>query len=381
MKNIQGCPHLPAGTIPIDFDLDLQAAGIGIWSWDIARDRIEITEFGRILHGLTSGTPVNYRGWLMTVYRDDQKPTHLVIQRALDEKTNYRNEYRVNHPDGTVRWIAIQGRGYFDVAGYPLRLMGALFDITEYKLTEQKLKDQHQALAHMARVATLGELSVALAHELNQPLTAILCNAQAGQRFLAQTPRDLDDLRAILSDIAADTQRAGAVVSRLRGLFKKEGAVQQALNINALIEEVTQLLRSELITKQVYLFLHLRADLPKTTGDPVQIRQVLLNLVMNGVEAMTASAVGLRQLRICTNLHDADRLEVVVRDTGPGIAPQMLEQIFKPFITDKPDGLGMGLAISRTIVSSHGGHLWAANAPDGGASLSFTLPVLGEINP
>jgi C4-dicarboxylate-specific signal transduction histidine kinase len=253
-------------------------------------------------------------------------------------------------------------------------------DVTARKNAEQALKDQLQALAHMARVSTLGELSAALAHELNQPLTAILCNAQAGKRILMQLPPDQEELSAILSDIAEDDRRAGTVVSRLRALFKKEDGVQQVLNINALVEEVAQLLRSEFITKQVFLNLQLGVDLPRVKGDPVQMRQVLLNLTMNGIEAMTTPS-GPHRLRICTSMHDADSLEVIVLDTGPGINPQMLEQIFEPFVTGKSQGLGMGLAISRTIVKAHGGRIWAENDPGGGAALRFTLPVFQGCNP
>lgn len=362
-------------------NLAVQAADIGIWSWDITRDRIEMTEFGRILYGRTFDELTNYRAWLMTLYTDDQEPTHQAIQRALTEKTDYRNEHRVVHPDGSVRWIAIQGRGDFDSAGKPLRLAGVLFDITLRKQTEQMLKNQQQMVAHIARVATLGELSAALVHELNQPLTAILCNAQAGQRFLAKTPPDTEELHAILADIVEADQRAGAMVSRLKKLFKKEAVEQQVLNINTLIEEVSQLLHSDLIAKQVSLLLHPAADLPQIMGDPVQVRQVLINLVMNGAEAMAALAADdSRQLRICTSLHDTGNLEVAVIDTGSGIHPQMLERIFEPFVSGKADGLGMGLAISRTIITAHGGRLWADNAPDGGATLRFTLPIIQEFN-
>ncbi len=356
----------------------IQAAGIGIWSWDIARDRIEISESGLVLHGLAADREVDYRAWLMTLHMDDREPAHRAIQRALEERTDYLNEYRVVHPDGSVCWVSCKGRVHLDEAGNPSRLTGILFDVTAHKQAEQALRDQHLALAHMARVSALGELSGALAHELNQPLTAILCNAQAGQRFVAQASPDPDELSAILADIAADGLRAGNVVSRLRGLFKKGEAVRQALNINALVEEVTQLLHSDLVIKQVSLLLHLGADLPKTMGDPVQLRQVLLNLITNGAEAMAASATCPRQMQIGTRLRDAYSLEVIVRDRGPGIAPQMLEQIFEPFVTGKPQGLGMGLAISRTIIATHGGRLWAENVPEGGAALCFTLPIIAE---
>lgn len=354
----------------------LQAAGIGVWSWNIASNLIEITESGWILHGLTHDAPISYRDWLMAMHMDDQEPTRRATQRALGEKNSCRIEYRVMLSEDDMRWIAIQCRARSGEAEKPLRLVGILFDITALKLAEQALKDQHQMLAHMARVSTLGELSAALAHELNQPLTATLCNALAGQRFLAQTQPNLEELGAILSDIEKDSQRAGAVVSRLIVLFKKEENVRQSLNINAIIAEVTQLLRSKFIENQILLLLNLGEDLPKIMGDPVQILQVLLNLIMNATEAMALSAGLRRQLQIRTGLFDAGNLEVVVHDTGPGIAPQMLKQIFEPFVSDKPHGLGMGLAISRTIVNSHDGRLWADTPPDGGAVLRFTLPVL-----
>lgn len=362
-------------------NLAVQVAGVGIWSWDTTHDRIELTEFARILHGLPFDTVVSYRTWLMNLHADDLESAHQAIQRALDKKSDYRNEYRVSHPDGSVRWILAQGRADYDDAGNPLRLAGVLSDVTARKNAEQVLKDQLQALAHMARVSTLGELSAALAHELNQPLTAILCNAQAGKRILTQSPPDQEELSAILSDIAEDDRRAGTVVSRLRALFKREDGVQQLLNINAVVEEVAQLLRSEFITKQVFLNLQLGVNLPGIKGDPVQVRQVLLNLMMNGIEAMAATASGPHRLRICTSMRDADSLEVIVLDTGPGINPQMLEQIFEPFVTGKSQGLGMGLAISRTIVNAHGGRLWAENDSGGGAALRFTLPVFQGCNP
>ncbi|WNV03985.1 ATP-binding protein [Candidatus Methylospira mobilis] len=359
-------------------DLAEKTADLGIWSWDIARDRFQITEFGRSLYGFASATPINYQGFLMTLHPDDRQPTQLAIQQVLTEKNDYRHEYRVIRQDGSVRWIVTLYRGNFDDAGKPLQLLAASVDVTARKQMEQELKVQQQMLIHITRVTTMGELSGALAHELNQPLAAILCNAQAGQRFLAKTPPDWKELRAIMNDITEADRRASQVVSRLRVLFKKDEVVQQGLHINTLTEEVTKLLHSDLIAKQVSLTLHLADNLQCTIGDPVQLTQVLINLVMNATEAMTSSATGLRQLRICTSLSDTATLEVAVHDTGSGIAPQALEQIFDPFITSKPHSLGMGLTISRIIINAHGGRLWAINNPDRGATLRFTLPITQE---
>lgn len=353
----------------------LQAAEVGAWEWDLARDQLEFTAYGRMMHGLPLEAAVSYRDWLMTVDEADRERAHQTMQCALDTGVDFRSEYRIGSADGSVRWVEIQGGGVFDREGTPQKLTGLLFDVAERKRVEQAVKEQHQAIAHLARVSTLGELSAALAHELNQPLAAILCNAQAGLRFLRQTPVDMAELRSIFADIVADDERAGAVVSRLRGLFRKEKTVRQDLNINVLVEDIAQLLRSEFIARQVTLSLRLGAGLPDTRGDTVQIRQVLLNLVMNAIEAMVVSD-GRRQLEIHTGLHDTENISVIVRDTGAGVEPQMREKIFEPFVSGKPQGLGVGLAICRSIAVDHGGRLWVDDAPEGGTAMHFVLPIV-----
>jgi len=214
-----------------------------------------------------------------------------------------------------------------------------------------------------------------MAHELNQPLTAILSNAQAAQRFLADGQTDLDEVRDILADIVAEAKRAGEVIRRLRLLLKKGEVQYQPLSVNEVVLEVLRVVRSDLVNQNVTVQTELAPDLPFVHGDRVQLQQVLLNLVMNACEAMTDAETDTRQLTIGTGQSEDGAVQVSVADQGPGIASERLEQIFESFYTTKPQGMGLGLAVCRTIITALKGRLWAANNPQGGATLSFTLPA------
>lgn len=361
-------------------ELLAQEANFSVWIWHAEHKLIQVKSFGRDMHGLPADKLVDYQAFLAAIHPDDREFVQQSMQRALRQQIDYRAEYRLADPAGPICWVAAVGRGGTNT-GRTSSLMGVSINITARKQAEQAAQEQQQMVLHMARVATLGELSGSLAHELNQPLAAILCNAQAGQRFLQQTPPDWQELRGILDDIVADDRRAGEVVGRLRMLLKKEPAVREKLNINALIQDVAKMLRRELTTKHTRLDLRLAEDLPAIHGDPVQIRQVLLNLLMNGAEATASVTAQARRLQVSSNMDETGTLQVAVQDNGPGIAPQRLEQIFQPFATSKPEGLGMGLSISHTIIAEHGGRLWASNAPEGGAVLNFTLPTIQENKP
>jgi len=232
-----------------------------------------------------------------------------------------------------------------------------------------------QDLTHIGRVSALGELTASLAHELSQPLTAILSNAQAAQRLVAGDVVDLEKVREILSDIVADDKRAAAVISGLRGLLKKGEPEFVPLDLNEIVGAVAWLMRSDTIMRNVSMSLELSPDLPGARGDRVQLQQVVLNLVLNGLEAMREPHAGARTLVIRTGRDGAAALRVTVEDSGPGIALKDLGHIFEPLYTTKSEGLGMGLAIVRTIVNAHGGAVGAENNLQGGASFRFTLPV------
>jgi C4-dicarboxylate-specific signal transduction histidine kinase len=257
-----------------------------------------------------------------------------------------------------------------------LHLLGEVFaNALARKQGELEAQRLRQDLTHIGRVSALGELTASLTHELSQPLTAILSNAQTAQRLVAADVVDLESVREILSDIVADDKRAAAVISRLRALIKKGEPELVPLDLNAIVGEVAWLLRSDTILRNVSMSLELAVDLPRVRGDRVQLQQVVLNLVANGLEAMREPHAGARTLAIRTARDGAAALRVTVQDSGPGIAEKDLGHIFEPLYTTKTEGLGMGLAIVRTIVRAHGGTVGAENNPQGGASLNVTLPV------
>jgi PAS domain S-box-containing protein len=251
-------------------------------------------------------------------------------------------------------------------------------DITERRRAEREAEEQRQQLTHLSRVAMLGELSGALAHELNQPLTAILSNAQAAQHLLASERIDPGELREILRDIADEDRRAGAVIGRLRALFKKGETHFQPLDVNELVNDVLHLASGDLASRSIESVMHLTTELPPVRGDRIQLQQVLLNLVMNACEAMDASGSGERTLIIRTGRAEDGSVLVSVSDSGPGVPADRVDRLFEPFFTTKQKGLGLGLSISRSIVSAHGARLWAENNPDHGATFHLALPATGD---
>ena len=252
-------------------------------------------------------------------------------------------------------------------------------DITARKKAEVEELQHRTELAHLSRVTMLGELSGSLAHELNQPLTAILSNAQAAQRFLAHDDVDLNEVRDILNDIVNQDKRAGEVIHRLRLLLKKSTVEHQLLDLNDVVSEVLKLVRNDLLNQKVTGQMELAPELPAIVGDRVQLQQVVLNLVMNGCDAIATGPTGDRKLIIRTGLSNGEGICVSVADQGVGLAPDNLEKVFEPFFSTKPDGMGLGLSVCRTIITAHGGKLWAANNVDRGATFYFTIPAQPEL--
>lgn len=258
-----------------------------------------------------------------------------------------------------------------------LQLLGEVFAYAlSRKQVEQEAQRLRQELAHVGRVSAMGELTASLAHELNQPLTAILNNAEVARRFLAAEQIDLAEMRAILDDIIADDKRAAEVIQRFRRLLKKGDIEYVSLDLNVLVSEVGRLLIGNAVIRGISMRLDLAPDLPRVRGDRGQLQQVVLNLVLNAFDAMSGAAAdgGAHSLTIRTHC-DGAHVIVEVRDSGTGIAEKDVDQIFEPLYTTKSGGLGMGLAIARTIVDAHGGRLGTANNPDGGATFHFSLPV------
>jgi C4-dicarboxylate-specific signal transduction histidine kinase len=231
-------------------------------------------------------------------------------------------------------------------------------------------------LGHANRVATMGQLTASIAHEVKQPIGATVTNAQAGLHFIGAPTVDLDEVGQILKDIVRDGNRAGEVISRIHDFIKKAPPRRDRLEINGAIRELIELTRGAAVKNGVSVHAQLADGLPIVQGDRVQLQQVLLNLILNAIEAMSDLVDGARELLISSGPTESGGVLVMVRDSGPGLAPATLERVFDSFYTTKPSGLGMGLSICRSIVGAHGGHLWAnANAPRG-AVFQFTLPAV-----
>jgi PAS domain S-box-containing protein len=314
-------------------------------------------------------------GWTEGVHPADLVRCLEAQTSAFEARAKFTLEYRVRKHDGDYSWILASGVPRFASDDTFIGFIGSAVDITERKRAEIEIVQQRNELAHLSRVTMLGELSGSLAHELNQPLTAILSNAQAAQRLLARHDVDLDEVREILRDIVSDDKRAGEVIHGLRALLKRGETEHQPLDVNDVVRDAIRLVRSDLLNHAVVLSTDLAPALPMVVGDRVQLQQVLLNLVVNGYEAMAGLDGADRQLTIRTSLTEEQSVSVAVIDMGHGVPPKHLERVFDPFFTTKTHGLGLGLAVCRTIISAQRGHLWASNNHPLGATFQFTLPA------
>ena len=251
----------------------------------------------------------------------------------------------------------------------------------ELQQVRQEAQVLRAEIAHAGRVTLIGQLASGLAHEINQPLAAILRNAEAAEMYLQRPSPDLQEIRAILADIRADDERAGQVIDRMRRLLKRHTLETRRLDLRSLVDEVAALVRVDAAARDVKLDVNVPGDMPAVRADPVHIQQVLLNLVLNGMDALDGARLEDRHVGVTARAlaaRGAQFVEIGVDDEGPGIPPDRLSQIFEPFCSSKPNGMGLGLAISRTIVEAHGGRIWAENRVRGGAAFRFTLPIAEE---
>ena len=306
---------------------------------------------------------------LPRVLRESQKVLEGVVDRAVAE-------YRYRHPARGELWFHHLSRALGrDAAGHAVRTVGVIQDVTERKAVELEARRTQNELAHATRMSVLGELAASMAHELNQPLAAILSNAQAARRFLAAPDPDMQEIREILNDIVRDDKRAGDVIHHMRAMVQKKGSVAaEPLDFNKLVGDTAKLVHGELVGRNIGLELSLAPKLPTVLAGRVEMQQVLLNLMVNAMDAMRDQPADRCQLRIQTSAADG-RVRVALRDHGHGISENAMADIFRPFFTTKTHGLGMGLSISRSMVETHGGKLWAENVADGGAIFWIEMPV------
>jgi len=357
-------------------ELAANAAELGMWMWDIVRDEVWITDKGRSLFGFGASEKLDFDRFRSGLHPEDRGSLLKAVEDSLRTGAEYRSEYRVVLPNGQLRWIAGRGHVEFNGNGQAVRMRGASLDITKRKQAELEAARQRNEMAHLSRVTMLGQLSGSIAHELSLPLSAILSNAQAAQQILANGRTDLAEVREILNDIVSEDKRAGEVIRHLR-LWLKKGEVQHdSIRINEVVQDVLKLVRNDLVNQNIRVDTELARNLPDLIGDPVQLQQVLLNLVVNACDAMTDGITPERQLLIRTEIENGNgEVLVSVTDRGGSIPGEKIEQIFEPFFTTKAKGMGLGLSVCRTIIAAHGGKLWATNNADRGATFHFSLPI------
>ena len=292
------------------------------------------------------------------------------------DHTDFELDYRICRPDGTIKYLHVVGHPVLSTAGDVIEFVGTSIDMTERRQAEESRQDTQNKLAHANRVTTMGQLTASIAHEIKQPMAAARTSAGAALRWLDKTPPDLAEVREALACIVGDADRAGEIVERIHALVKKVPPRKDRLDMNEAILEVITLTRSEIMRNGVSLQTDLASGLPSVHGDRIQLQQVVLNLILNAVEAMGAQRDGTRELMIATGEDGAKGVSVTVRDSGPGLDPEGLERLFDAFYSTKPGGMGMGLAICRSIIDIHGGKIIAAANVPSGAVFCFTLPRL-----
>ena len=355
-------------------DLAADAASLGTWTSDIVRGSVQASKKLRELFGFAPEDPLDAEQLVQRVHVDDRAAFRDRLSQAARRRGEYQSEFRLVLPDGQLRWIAALGRVDFDAKGKPLRSRGACIDITARKAAEQEMLRLRQDIAHVGRVSVMGQISAALAHEINQPLGAILRNAEAAALFMQHESPDLQEISAILEDIRKDDQRASAVIDRIRALLRHGEVAMTTLNVRSVLGDVATLLWPDAAARHVALELTVPSDIPAVRGDQVQVQQVLLNLILNGMDSLEGVSDRPRSVTVTARREGPASVEISVTDTGRGIDARYVGRLFEPFFTTKAKGIGMGLSISRGIIEAHGGRLWAENQAVG-ATFRFTLPV------
>ncbi len=351
-----------------------RAARGGVWILDVARDEIWATPEAREAASMPRDEKLTFSAYLASVEPADRAALREAIDHTLATRQPLEIEYRVRRADGSIRWIAARGQ-VEDEPGQGVRIVGAAGDITTSRNAELELQKERREIARLARAATAGHLSASITHELNQPLASILANAQAGMRLVSRENPDIAEIRDILADIAAQDQRAADVISRLRAHFASGSGRVELLNVANVVQRTVAIVRGESLMRHVAIAIETPDVLPMVSADRVHIEQVLLNLLLNAFESTEESARTDAAVTVRVSAPDSVvRIEVI--DRGTGIRPEMRDRLFTPFSTSKRGGMGMGLAISLSLIEAQGGRLYGQNNDAGGATFAFELPAV-----
>jgi PAS domain S-box-containing protein len=348
----------------------------GSWAWDVRERRaLHLSEEWYCIYGFDPKEGMlAWEKREQRIHPDDRAGRRQAIERAINERSDYDIEYRILLPGGPVRHLHSVGHPVLDSSGNLVQFVGSSTDTTERRQAEEALRQAQADLARINRITTMGELTASLAHEVNQPIAAAVTDANTCVRWLNRDHPDLEEAREAASRVVKDATRAAEIISRTRLLFKKANPQWESVDLNEIIREMVALMSGEAARYSISVRTELAAELPQVMGDRLQLQQVLMNLMMNSIEAMK-DAAGARELIIRSERTDDGQLMVSISDTGVGLPAQQADEIFNAFFTTKPHGTGMGLRISRTIIESHGGRLWASDNSPRGASLYFTLPI------
>ena len=352
----------------------IDAAQLGRWEWDLRTKHLTWSAITRRMYEVPLDVPVSSETFQRLVHPDDM-PALASASAAGASGQSFEVEFRVRFADGRIKWIFSKGRTVFDADGQPARVVGVKVDITAKKSAELRMKQIEREVAHSSQVAVAGEFSLALARELQQPLAAILANAGAARRYLTHDPPNLREVKQIVESIADDNRRAAAVVTQFRDVLRPDGG-WTAVDLAGVVTGVVDIARGDLISRGVSVTSRCSPDLPLVGGDPLHLQQVVLNLIANACDAMDSLAPESRRVIVEVATHPPEGVLLSVTDTGPGIQDHLGDHIFDPFVTTRPGQLGLGLAICRSVVSGHGGRLWAESPSEGGARFCLVLPSL-----
>jgi PAS domain S-box-containing protein len=354
-------------------NLAAEAAHLGYWDIDLDTGTLWLSDIARALFGFSPGEKATYEACLDRVVPEDQSFVRSTIQRAQRYSGDLNVEYRIQAPGQQLHWISTRGRFRTNEESGSHQVFGIVMDITPQKEADLRLQEQLAELSHLSRLAAVGELTASIAHEVNQPLAAMLSNTETVELMLKSPAPSIETIQEILADLRADNDRASSVIRRLRSLLRKRTLEMTPLHVNSMIHEVHRFVSFDARRRGVEIVEDLAPGLSPVRGDKLHLQQVLLNLIINGMDAMIDIPETRRRVILESRANGDGAISISVRDSGPGIPEDRFPKLFESFFTTKKSGVGLGLSIARSIIEAHHGRIWAENRPEGGAVFHLSL--------